>query len=46
MGCKRLASTLAITGRGNGFTPADRKRVVRSSVRAYLGEDANAGGDA
>jgi uncharacterized protein (DUF2252 family) len=32
---KRLAASLAIAGRGNGFTAADRERVVRRCVKAY-----------
>ncbi|HME80192.1 MAG TPA: DUF2252 domain-containing protein [Mycobacterium sp.] len=32
---KRLASSLAVAARTNGFTPDDREQVVRSSMKAY-----------
>jgi len=32
---KRLASSLAVSARGNGFTRAHRERVVRTCARAY-----------
>jgi uncharacterized protein (DUF2252 family) len=32
---KRLASSLAVSARGNGFARAHRERVVRACVRAY-----------
>ncbi|MFE9722672.1 DUF2252 domain-containing protein [Streptomyces sp. NPDC005794] len=32
---KRLAASLVIAGRANGFTDRERKRVVRATVRSY-----------
>ncbi|MCF3119119.1 DUF2252 domain-containing protein [Streptomyces arenae] len=34
---KRLAASLVIAGRGNGFGRAERARVVRGTVRSYRG---------
>jgi len=38
---KRLAASLVVAGRGNGFTTKERRKIVRSTVRRY--RDASAG---
>ncbi|MDX6301465.1 MAG: hypothetical protein QOF53_2679 [Nocardioidaceae bacterium] len=38
---KRLAASMAVAGRANGFTPKQRRKIVRATVRRY--RDASAG---